>query len=47
MISCRGTKDKQYHQTALQDVHTRREYCNSSTLSIYGTDTFLVVEEYS
>lgn len=47
MISCRGTKDKQCHHTASQDVHTRRKYYNSSTLIIYGTDTFLVVEEYS
>ena len=47
MISCRGTKDKQYHHTALQDVHMRRKHCSSSTLIIYGTDTFLVVEEYS
>lgn len=47
MISCHGNKDKQYHHTELQDVHTRMKYYNSSTLFIYGIDTFLVVEEYS
>lgn len=35
MISCRGTKDKQSHHPALQDVHMRRNNYNSSTLSIY------------
>ena len=45
MISCRGTKDKQFHHTALQDVHTRRKYCNSSTLSNNYVICSLVVEE--